>query len=116
MLRIDDDLLKSIGLGDLPEVERRSLLDHLRETLELRVGMKLASKLSEEELENFEKLLPTETDSPEQQKSKEAAALTWLETNFPNYKDVVKLELDTLVEEVKKDAPKIISASSNSTT
>lgn len=111
MIKIDDNLLTELGLGGLPEAERRSLLAHLLETLELRVGMKLAQQLSDEELDAFEALLPTAKDSPEQVKQKEAAALKWLETHFPDYRKVVADELETLKAEIKLDAPKILAAS-----
>ncbi len=41
----------------------------------------------------------------------EFAALTWLETNFPSYKDVVAAELEKLKGEVKTVAPQILQAS-----
>lgn len=112
MLRIDDSLLVELGLGSLPETERKALLAQLLETLELRVGMKLAQQLSEQELDEFEALLPNEKDSQEQIAQKESIALKWLETHFPDYRKVVSDELDNLKAEIKRDAPKILAASS----
>jgi hypothetical protein len=40
----------------------------------------------------------------------EAGALTWLETNVPNYKDVVAAELEVLKSEIKQTAPMILAA------
>lgn len=112
MLTIDDNLLTDLGLGSLPAEERKALLAHLVETLELRVGMKLAQGLSDEQLDEFEALLPVAADSEEARLTKEQAALKWLETHFPNYREVVAQELDTLKTEVKRDAPQILSAAS----
>lgn len=114
MLKIDDSLLNDLGLADLPPQERKVLLDQIIETLELRVGMKLAKKLSDEQLDEFESLLPTPADSVDVQKQKEASALSWLEANFPNYKDVVTSELETLKAEIKNDAHKILEAANPS--
>ena len=75
---------------------------HIYETLEMRVGMRLASNMSEEQLTEFETLMNNQDDS---------GALKWLETNFPNYKQVVTEELDKLKEEIKQLAPEIISHS-----
>jgi hypothetical protein len=111
MLSIDDNMLVELGLGSLPADERRSLLAHLVETLELRVGMKLAQSLSDKQLDEFEALLPTQKDSDEARAAKEKDALRWLETHFPNYREVVQQELETLKSEVRRDVPKILAAS-----
>jgi alpha-L-fucosidase len=42
----------------------------------------------------------------------EYAALKWLETNFPNYKQVVAEELDKLKDEIRQAAPHIVAESS----
>src|SRR5690606_24930787 len=101
MLKIDDNLLKELGLNTLPVDERNKLLAQIYETLELRVGMKLAENMSDEQLDEFESFIDT---------NDEAGALKWLETNFPNYKQVVADELDKLKAEIKKDADKILTA------
>lgn len=100
MLKIDDNLLKELGLNELPVDERNKLLAQIYETLELRVGMKLAESMSDEQLDEFEKFIDTNNES---------GALKWLETNFPNYKQVVADELDKLKLEIKKDSEKILS-------
>jgi hypothetical protein len=111
MLKIDENLLNELGLGALPADEKRGLLGHLLETLELRVGMKLAQQLSDEQLDEFENLLPTPSDSQETRMQKEKAALSWLEKHFPDYRKVVADELETLKAEIRQDAPRILAAS-----
>lgn len=98
MLKIDDNLLQEIGLGDLPKEERDRLLAQIYETLEMRVGMTLAQQMTDEQLDEFESFIDT---------NDEAGALKWLETNFPNYKQVVADELEKLKLEIKQDADKI---------
>jgi hypothetical protein len=41
----------------------------------------------------------------------EAGAFKWLQTNVPNYKEVVADELEKLKAEVKQAAPQIIDSS-----
>lgn len=101
MIKIDDSLLEEIGLLSLPKAERDQLLRQIYETLEMRVGMKLAERMTEQQLDEFERFIDT---------NDEAGALKWLETNFPDYKQVVASELDTLKEEIKKDAPRLMEA------
>lgn len=101
MFKLDDDLLKELGLGTLPPAEKNKMLAHIYETLELRVGMKLAEQMTDAQLDEFEAFID---------KNDEAGALKWLETNFPNYKDVVADELEKLKAEIKEQAPQIVEA------
>jgi len=102
MLRIDNTLLQEIGLGSLPDAEKNSLLKHIYDTLEMRVGMRLADQMTNEQLDEFERYYESKDD---------AGAFKWLETNFPNYKDIVQEEFDKLKAEVAQSAPQILSAS-----
>lgn len=101
MFQLDDNLLQELGLGNLPAVEKNKMLAHIYETLELRVGMKLAEQMTDAQLDEFEAFID---------KNDEAGALHWLETNFPDYKKVVADELDKLKAEIKAQAPSIIEA------
>jgi|JI10StandDraft_1071094.scaffolds.fasta_scaffold162209_2 hypothetical protein len=146
MIRIDDSLLEEIGLMALPEEERRQLLKQIYETLEMRVGMRLAERMNDQQLDEFERFIdgdmayvedylnqrkPGWQQSEQYMKEYQAAqqsaqragspvneaavrsqfgALTWLETNFPDYKQVVATELDKLKLEIKQDSEKIMQA------
>ncbi len=101
MIKIDNSLLQELGLDSLPDTEKDSLLKHIYETLEMRVGMRLADQMSNEQLDEFEQYFEAKDD---------AGAFKWLETNFPNYKDVVQDEFDKLKLEVHQSAPQILSA------
>jgi hypothetical protein len=102
MLKIDNTLLEEIGLGSLPEAEKNSFLKHIYETLEMRVGIRLADQMSNQQLDEFERYFEAKDD---------AGAFKWLETNFPNYKDIVQEEFDKLKAEVAQTAPQILAAS-----
>ncbi len=110
MFKLDDNLLKELGLGALPAQEKNRMLAHIYETLEMRVGMRLAGGMSEQQLDEIEKLMPLETDTPEVKSQKEKAALGWLESNFPNYKQVVAEELEKLKSEIKASSQQIIAS------
>lgn len=100
-IRIDENLLVELGLGQLPKEEKNKLLKHIYETLETRVGMKLAEKMTDAQLDEFEGFIDS---------NDEKGALGWLETNFPNYPKVVAEELDKLKGEIQKDSSKILDA------
>lgn len=102
MIKLDDDLLRELGLEALPPEEKKKFLAHLYETLEMRVGMKLAEQMSDAQLSEFEQFID---------RNDEAGALKWLESNFPNYKAVVAEEFEKLKNEVRQLAPQIVAAS-----
>jgi predicted RNA-binding Zn ribbon-like protein len=101
MFRLDDELLKELGLIDLPPEEKKNMFNHIYETLEMRVGTRLANQMTEEQLTEFESYID---------KNDEAGALKWLETNFPDYKQVVANELEKLKAEIKQVAPQILAS------
>ena len=104
MFKLDNNFLKELGLDSLPPDEKNKMLAQIYETLEMRVGVRLASGMSDAQLDEFEGYI---------NKNDEAGALKWLETNFPNYKDVVAEELNKLKEEVKASAPQILAEVAN---
>jgi Protein of unknown function (DUF5663) len=102
MFKLDDDFLASVGLGAMPAEQKPDMLRHIYETLELRVGMKLAEQMTDAQLDEFEGFIDRKDD---------AGALKWLETNFPNYKQVVAEELERLKEEIRGSSEQILGAS-----
>lgn len=101
MFKLDNALLEELGLGTLPAEEKNRMLTHIYETLEMRVGMKLAEQMTNEQLDEFESYID---------KNDEPGALKWLETNFPSYKQVVADELEKLKGEIKASADQIVAA------
>ena len=105
MLKLDNSLLDELGLGVLPEDQKRAMLQHIYETLELRVGTNLANQMTDQQLEEFEKFIDEGGDA------NQAQALQWLETNLPNYKQVVNEVFEQLKVEIKQMAPQLVAAS-----
>jgi hypothetical protein len=101
MIKLDDNLLQQLGLGTLPPDEKKKMLAHIYETLEMRVGMELAKKMTDAQLSEFEQFI---------NRNDEAGALQWLESNFPNYKDVVAAEFEKLKAEIAQAAPQILAS------
>jgi hypothetical protein len=99
MFQLDENFLQSIGLGALPDDQKQAFLQHLYEELELRVGTRLSEGMTDEQLGEFEKLIEANDDK---------GALQWLETNRPNYKQVVAEELEKLKQEVIANKDRIL--------
>lgn len=102
MIKLDENLLKEVGLEQLPSAEKDKLLKHTYETLEMRVGTRLAENMSDEQLNEFEQFVERNDDN---------GAFHWLEQNFPNYRDVVNEEFEKLKAEIKSVAADILAAS-----
>lgn len=129
MFQLDDKFLQDVGLGNLPEDQKKLFLDHFREQLELRVGTRLSEGLSDEQLQEFESFIdrneekvnawvsanvPQYEQDPIYQQLKagapeniphtvvlaEYASLKWLGLNRPNYKDVVTQTMAELKAEI----------------
>lgn len=101
MIKLNDDLLRELGLDSLPLEEKKRMLAHIYETLEMRVGMKLAQQMTDQQLDEFEQFIKS---------NDEAGALHWLETKFPHYKDVVAAEFENLKAEIRQVAPQILAS------
>jgi hypothetical protein len=101
MFKLDNNFLSSLGLGSLPVDEKNKLLQAIYERLEMNVGMRLAERMTDSQLDEFESFIDN---------NDEAGALRWLETNFPDYKQVVAEELEKLKKEISQAAPQILAA------
>ena len=88
----DESLLKELGLDGFDEEDKNAILKKLYESLELRLGMRMARELGEEKLGEFQKLAEAGQD-------KEAA--DWLKQNVPNYHDIAAEELQTIKDDIK---------------
>jgi len=105
MLKLDNTLLEELGLGSLPADQKQAMLQHIYDTLELRVGTRLANQMTDQQLDEFERFIDAGGDA------NQAQALQWLETNLPNYKEVVNQVFEELKAEIKQMAPQIMASS-----
>lgn len=139
MFQLDDKFLQDVGLGGLPDDQKKLFLDHFREQLELRVGTKLSEGLSDSQLEEFESFIDRKDDrvnawlasnvpdyeqdaiyqqlksgAPEQIPQNvvlaEYASLKWLGLNRPDYKQVVQQTMDELKAEIIANRDAIVGA------
>lgn len=102
MNKLEETLLQDFGLDTLaPEAQEAALRD-IYETVNLRVGMKLADQMTDEQLATFESL---------KDKEDEAAFSKWIEETFPNYPELVASELQAYKVEVNNGAADILEAS-----
>lgn len=130
MFQLDENFLKDLGLGDLPQEEKTAFLQYVYDQLELRVGTRLAEGLSDAQMGEFESLIDRDetkvrewlaNNMPQYEQApdfkalvdqvgadrandiavlSEYAATKWLELNRPDYRNVVAEVLDQLKQEI----------------
>jgi ferric iron reductase protein FhuF len=143
MFQLDDKFLADIGLNDLPEDQKQPFLQHIYEELELRVGTRLSDGLSDDQLEQFEKIIDrdqatvdawiqqyvpnytqdqvftrmqqaTNLDPSDPNLKAEFVATKWLEVNRPDYRQVVAQVLDELKREIVSNRDTILGGDQQS--
>ena len=141
MFQLDDKFLEDVGLGGLPDDQKKLFLDHFREQLELRVGTQLSEGLSEAQLSEFESFMDRDMrrvtawldanvpdfDSdpvyvqlkanvsqnvPQNAVLSEYASLKWMGINRPNYREVVTKTIEALKKEISENRDVILGAAS----
>jgi hypothetical protein len=129
MFQLDDQFLNDVGLGNLPEEQKKPFLQHTYDQLEYKVGIRLSEGMSDDQLEEFESIIDRKEDvittwlsthAPNYQNEEvfarlmqtsnlpasdpglraEYAATKWLEVNRPDYRDVVAATLDEIKQEI----------------
>lgn len=101
-IQLDDQLLKELGLDDFAEADKNAMLKKIYESLELRVGMRMARIVTEEQLKEFEELTNN---------GKDAEAAEWLKQHVPNYQQIATEELDNLKTEVRETSRRVLEKS-----
>ena len=124
-----EDWIAEVGLGWLSQDERNRLAGMLYDRLEERVGSRLSSGMTDDQLDEFGMLtegddqelagwLETEApdfledpifsrlreaapEAPTSVLLREYASMRWLRQNAPNYADVVKVARDEVKEELR---------------
>jgi uncharacterized protein YdiU (UPF0061 family) len=96
----DKQLASELGLNKLPEQEQEKRINQYKETLRIRVGIRLEDELDDSQLEEVVKLM--EQSGPEETEK-------WLTSNISNYESIVKDEETKLKLAIKKDVDLIKS-------
>jgi hypothetical protein len=92
----DSEIIKELGFDELPAEEQNRRLEQFYQTLNIRVGMAIEDKLSDEQLAELANLMDDQN-----------AANDWLEKTVPDYETIVKNELESLKQEIKNESSQI---------
>ena len=140
MFQLDDQFLIDVGLGALPEDQKKPFLQLTYDRLEYQVGIQLSDGMSDDQLKEFESIIdrdetvindwiaahaPGYKDEEVFKRLQQAsgldensaglraeyAATKWLEVNRPDYRDVVAKVLDGIKQEIIKSKDAILGNS-----
>jgi hypothetical protein len=127
MFNLDEQYLRDLGIMDLPEDMRGSIVEGLEKQIQDRVSLKMAQGLTDEQLEEFADI--NEGDSEKAREylmkvapqfeaeatyvqakesggvsmddlNKQFAQMKWLEFNVPNYSEIILETLNEVKEEI----------------
>lgn len=134
MFKIDEQFLESVGLGDMPEDDKARFLDYAQEELEVRVGERITDGMSEEKIEEFEKIIDDDPETIQKfladfgdyeqdevykklvesgfsegsaELDNEYVSLRWLMENRPDFQDIVLKTVEELKSEIAANKDKI---------
>jgi len=139
MFQLDDKFLNDVGLGNLPEEQKKPFLQHTYDQLEYKVGIRLSEGMTDDQLEEFESIIDRKEDvistwlsthAPNYQNEEvflrlmqasnlpatdaglkaEYAATKWLEVNRSDYREVVAATLEEIKQEILKNKDAILGS------
>lgn len=137
MFQLDDQFLIDVGLGEMPEDQRKPFLQYTYTRLEETVGIRLSEGMTEAQLDEFEGIIDRKdeiitpwlaTHAPNYREEQifqrlqqasgmavddpglraEYAATKWLEVNRPDYRDVVARTLEEIKKEIMANKDAIL--------
>jgi len=132
MYKFDDNFLESVGLGSMPAEQKEAFLQYAQDQLEVRIGEKMSEGLSDEQLDEFEKIIDNDQATldkwiagasdykndaiyqklaeniggSEEDVLGDYVTAKWLNQNCPQYQQIIQESVDALRAEISanKDA------------
>lgn len=92
MIRVDDDFMREVGLDGMPAEEKAAFMQDAEEELEVRIGHEIGSRMTEEQMEEFEVM----TDA--------VMAAEWLEEHIPDYREITERVFKEFKAEIRAGA------------
>lgn len=96
MVRVDEEFMREIGLDQMPLAEKQAFMSHAKEELEVRVGQSVGAYLTDEQVEEFERIV-----EPVQ-------AAAWLDRYVPNFREIVNTVFQNFKQELMGERQKIL--------
>ncbi len=95
-MRVDDQFMEEVGLGAMPEDEKKAFMQHAEEELQVRVGQGIGAGMTDEQMREFDEATDLQ------------AARDWLEKNVPDYRELVKRIYEGFKQEILAERESIL--------
>lgn len=95
-MRFDEHFLQEMGLGAMPEEQKKKFLAYIQEELEVRIGERISRGLTEAQLNEFDSV------------GSQAEATKWLEKNRPDYREIVSRTIEEMKAEIRANRDRLI--------
>ena len=139
MFQLDESFLEQVGLSNMPQEQKDTFLQYAQDQLEVRIGEKMSEGLSEEQLDEFEKIIDNDqetvqkwlaqfgdyqndetfiklkedadADGDDQMLLADYVTAKWLDQNCPQYQQIIHDVMGELQEEISQQKDAILANS-----
>ena len=139
MFQVDESFLEQVGLSNMPQEQKDTFLQYAQDQLEVRIGEKMSEGLSEEQLDEFEKIIDNDqetvqkwlaqfgdyqndetfiklkedadADGDDQMLLADYVTAKWLDQNCPQYQQIIHDVMGELQEEISQQKDAILANS-----
>ncbi len=56
MIRVDEEFMAEVGLAEMPAAEKQEFMNYAEEELEVRVGQQIGARMTDAQLDEFERI------------------------------------------------------------
>ena len=139
MFQFDESFLEQVGLSNMPQEQKDTFLQYAQDQLEVRIGEKMSEGLSEDQLDEFEKIIDNDqetvqkwlaqfgeyqndetfiklkedadADGDDQMLLADYVTAKWLDQNCPQYQQIIHDVMGELQEEISQQNDAILANS-----
>lgn len=138
MYQFDESFLDTVGLSGMPEEQKGDFLQYAQDQLEVRIGEKMSEGLTEEQLDEFERIIDNDEETVQQWLAQigdykndelfktlldgdesqadspeflnDYVTAKWLNANCPQYQNIIEEAMSSLQTEIAGQKEAILNA------
>ncbi len=136
MQKIDESFLESIGITGISDTQKEAFLQYAQDQLEIRIGEKMSEGLSDEQLDEFEKIIDNDPETinrwmsnyqnfkedeiykkleqtlggGEEELKSDYVTAKWLDQNCPQYQQIITESIDAIRGEITANKDQLLAS------